>query len=263
MQKNAEKFREFLLENGYSQSSISTYLKSVEKFQLFLRFYGFEEKKFDSEKLISFLSSSYKTRRSISTAISGISRYLSFLLKRRVKIDVGSFQEGEFREFREISKEMFQELLLKVGIRRKTDIKVSLYIMLFLGLKPAEIERLGSFRLSYIDKIPAIFETGIKRLIVDTELVEIFRESEDKNSGLISLNIKRKSLKVIFFRIVGKPFSIIDFRENYAYRLIKRGLPVDIVVEFSGVPLDRVSYLYRVFTLKSKQEIIGEKLTDS
>ncbi|SNR82203.1 phage integrase N-terminal SAM-like domain-containing protein [Desulfurobacterium atlanticum] len=256
-----EEFRKYLQDNGYSKSSVSTYIRAVEKFYLFLKFYGFTEKKFDEEKLVSFLSSTYKTRKSLYTAVSAISRYLSFVFKKRVKIGFDEIFVDDFREFKEISDEKFSEILEMVEKRRKKDLKFALYLILFLGLKPSEIVKISTFRLSFFGRVPAIDENGIKRLIVDDRLLKIIKEMEDEN-GVVRFKVKPDSLKVVFFRIVGKEFSVNDFRENYAYRLLKKGLPVDIVVEFSQVPLDRVSYLYRVLTLKSKQEIIGEKLTD-
>ena len=37
-------------------------------------------------------------------------------------------------------------------------------------------------------------------------------------------------------------------------------LPLDIVVEYSGRSLERVSYINRVLKLQSKADIIGKKL---
>lgn len=259
--KKLTDFENYLRENGYSESSVSTYKKAVEKFYLFLKFYGFTEKKFEEDKLVQFLSSTYKTKKSLYTALSAVSRYLSFVSGKRVKIGLNDMFVDDFKEFKQISEETFAEILKKIEKRRKKDLRFALYLIVFLGLKPSEIVRIKTFKLSFYDRVPAIDENGIKRLIIDDELLKIVKDMEDE-TGVVNFKVNPESLKVVFFRIVGKKFSVNDFRENYAFRLLRKGLPVDIVVEFSGVSLDRVSYLYRVLTLKSKQEIIGEKLTD-
>ncbi|WP_457570361.1 site-specific integrase [Desulfurobacterium sp.] len=251
-------FENYLEKEGYSQNSIATYLRAVEKFYLFLRFYGFKEKKFDEDKLISFLSSTYKTSGSLKTALSGIRKYLSFAfgIKLSVSVDV----EDDFKDFILIEEDKLREFYERAVKSRKKDTKVALVMMFYLGLKPSEIAKLKNFTVKYIDKVPAIDEGKIKRLLIDREVIEVLKEVEA--NGVVTLSVNPNSLKVTFFKITGKAFSLNDFKENYAYRLIKRGLPVDIVVEFSGLSLDRVSYLYRFFTLKSKQDIIGEKLAD-
>ncbi|WP_456398004.1 site-specific integrase [Desulfurobacterium sp.] len=251
-------FKKYLEKEGYSQNSITTYMRAVEKFYLFLKFYGFDEKKFDEDKLVSFLSSTYKTSGSLKTALSGIRKYLSFAfgIKFSVSVDV----EDDFKDFLLIEDDKLREFYERAVKSRKKDTKVALVMMFYLGLKPSEIARLGKFTIKYIDRVPAIDEGKIKRLLIDREVVEILKEVE--NDGVVTLFVNSNSLKVTFFKITGKSFSLNDFKENYAYRLIRKGLPVDIVVEFSGLSLDRVSYLYRFFTLKSKQDIISEKLTD-
>ncbi|OMH40468.1 hypothetical protein [Desulfurobacterium indicum] len=256
--KRVEDFKRYLEKQGYSQNSIATYLRAVEKFYLFLRFYGFKEKKFDEYKLISFLSSTYKTSGSLKTALSGIRKYLSLTFG--IKLSVSVDMEDDFKNFVLIDDNKLKEFYKKAVGSRKKDTKVALVMMFYLGLKPSEIAKLKKFTVKYIDKVPAIDEGKIKRLLVDKEVVKILEEAE--NSGVVTLSVNPNSLKVTFFKITGKTFSLNDFRENYAYRLIRKGLPVDIVVEFSGLSLDRVSYLYRFFTLKSKQDIISEKLAD-
>ncbi|WP_457568593.1 hypothetical protein [Desulfurobacterium sp.] len=252
-------FADFLRGEGYSESSVSTYIRAVEKFYVFLKFYNFKEKSFDSEKLVSFLSSSYRTPSSLRTALSGIRKYLWFAFG--IKLRVSADFEEEFREFKLIDRQTLRKFLDVSARSRKKSVRAALVMMVYLGLKPSEISRLRRFSIKYIDKVPAIDEGKVKRLLIDREVVDVLREIEV--DSVVSLSVNPESLKVSFFRLTGKEFSLMDFKENYAYRLLEKGLPVDIVVEFSGLPLDRVSYLYRLLFLKSKQEIIGEKLADA
>ncbi len=253
-----KEFRDYLKGEGYSENSIATYVRAVEKFYLFLKFYGFKERSFDEDKLVSFLSSTYKTAGSMKTALSGIRKYLHFAFDFKLTISVNV--EEDFKDFVLIKKEKLKEFFERAMKSRKQGIRAALIMMLYLGLKPSEIAKLKRFSLKYIDKVPAIDEDRIKRLLIDREVVESLKELE--KDGIVCLSVNPQSLKVTFFKITGKDFSLSDFKENYAYRLIEKGLPVDIVVEFSGLSLDRVSYLHRFFTLKSKQEIIGEKLAN-
>jgi ribosomal protein S8 len=87
------------------------------------------------------------------------------------------------------------------------------------------------------------------------------REEKEPFSRLVSAPVA--TVKTAIYRVLkrsGYTLSIADFKDNYIAQLLKRGLPFDIVVEFSSSNLERVSYINRVIMLKSKADFIEESL---
>jgi len=257
-----EKFLETLKSEGYSENSIKTYERALIKFSRYLKFYGFTEKNFEVDSLIYYLSAHYKSRRSILTALSAIRQYLLFkgLRVRRFKVTV----DDDFKEFKRIDESVFKALETEISRIRKEQLKFGLKLMVYLGLKASQISRLRKFSFKFLNDVPVIEEGNIKRILLKKDF---FEEVQEFLKG-ISLEEpifvgSYGSLKVTSSRVFRKfGLNLSDFRDNYVSELLKRGLPTDIVVEYSGVPLNRVSYIYRVCFLKSKVDIVEGKLAD-
>ncbi len=257
-----KKFLETLKGEGYSQNSLRTYERALNRFFGYLKFYGFDEKNFDVNSLIYYLSTTYRSKKSILTALSAIRQYLLFRGIRvpRFKVD---FSE-DLREFKEIDELTFDTLEEQIKRVRKQHLKYSLKLMVYLGLKPSQILRLRKFSFKFLNDIPAIEEGTIKRLILDkgfSKEIEGYLSNFSPDESFFKGSYG--SLKVTSSKLFKKfGLTLYDFRDNYALSLMKKGLPFDIVVEYSGISLERASYIYRVSFLKSKIDIVEGKLKD-
>ena len=256
-------FIELLRKQGYSSNTIETYQRALKRFDLFLKLNGFTEGKFDADKLISFLKAYYRSAKSLKTATSAIRVYLR---TKGVNLTNFNFKDDTFREFRYISDEVFNGFKKAIDEIRREESRLAIRLMVLLGLNPRQIESLtGS---SYIDSLPVPIVSGkrFKRLVIHRGLGENlkFIVSGLKPEERI-LNINADVLKVTFYNLKKKlniNLKVLDFRENYAYKLLKKGLPLSIVSEYSNVSVQRLSYIYRFSSLKSDIEIVGEKLKD-
>ncbi|RUM44383.1 MAG: hypothetical protein DSY35_02180 [Desulfurobacterium sp.] len=258
-----EDFLSYLSGEGYSKNTLDTYRRVLRYFHSFLDFYGFDVKNFDEEKLYSFFSVRYRTEKSFRTAMSAIQHYLKFRkVKRRLKFQPPDY--GEFKEFRPIKEEEFQKLRELVLRLRSPDLQTGMLLIFKTGLSPAEIGKLKVSSYGSFMGIPILQEKKIKRFIIDEEIADRLREIKETKLPVSPLLSTRPStMKVTFHRIMkqsGLDLTVADFKDNYVAELLKRELPLDIVVEYSGRSLERVSYINRVLTLKSKADIIEDKL---
>ncbi len=254
-----EKFLDTLREEGYTKNTLETYRRVLEYFQKFLDFYGFDEREFDEEKLYNFVAFKYKTEKSFRTAMSAIQHYLKFKgVKKRFKFQPPD--TGEFKEFRPIKEEEFSTLLQLVDRLRSTDLRISMLLIIFAGLTPSEISKLKVTSYGKFLNIPILQEGKIKRFIINKLLQEeLDRRKEELLPVSPIVSTKPSTVKVTFHRLIRQSeleVSMEDFKDNYAAQLIKLGLPLDIVVEYSGRSLERVSYINRVLKLESKTDII-------
>ncbi len=254
-----EKFLDSLREEGYKKNTVETYRRVLEYFRKFLDFYGFDEKNFDEEKLYNFVAFKYKTEKSFRTAMSAIQHYLRFRgVKKRFKFQPP--ETGEFKEFRLLKEEELSKLLRFIDRLRSADLRTAMLLIVFAGLTPSEISKLKVSSYGKFMDIPILQEGKVKRFIVNRVLrEELDRKKEELLPVSPIVSTKPSTVKVTFHRIVkqsGIDVSIDDFRDNYAARLINLGLPLDIVVEYSGRSLERVSYINRVLKLESKADVI-------
>jgi integrase len=261
-----EDFLSYLAEEGYSKNTLDTYRRVLRYFHSFLDFYGFDLKNFDEEKLYSFFSVRYRTEKSFRTAMSAIQHYLKFKkVKRKLKFQPPDY--GEFKEFRPIKEEEFQKLKELVSHLRSEDLQTAMLLIFKTGLSPAEIGKLKVSSFGTFLGIPILQEGKIKRFIIDDEIVERLKKIKEAKLPVSPLlNTRPATMKVTFHRIMKQSsldLSVADFKDNYVAELLKRELPLDIVVEYSGRSLERVSYINRLLTLKSKADIIEDKLKKS
>ncbi|WP_459895131.1 site-specific integrase [Desulfurobacterium crinifex] len=261
-----ERFLQRLKDEGYSENTIQTYRRVIGYFQRFLEFYGFSEENFDQNKLQSFLSTRYRTKRSFRTAVSAIQRFLKF---RNVRLDLKiEFPlSGEFREFREIGEETINNIENEVKTLRSDELKLSLLLIIHLGLAPSEISLLKVSSYGSFLGVPILEEGRVKRFVLEEKINKKLKElkgrklPEDKLLG-----VSPGTVKVTFHRIMkklGLNLKVSDFRDNYVAELLRKELPQDIVVEYSGCSLDRVAYIGRVLFLRSKADIIEANLKES
>jgi len=258
--KEMEKFLNTLKEEGYSENSIKTYRRALKKLESFMRLHGFDEGSLDLDALVNHLSMSYRSGKSIMTVLSAIRQYLLWKGIRVKRFRV-SFEERE-REFRLIDTKAYRDIEVFIGRSRKEEMRLPLMLSVYLGIKPSQILRIRRFSLKELEGIPVIEEGNFKRFITKKGLEERLRAAVFKTPpGERVFNVNYGSLKVALSRISKRfGFNLSDFLDNYAFRLLERRIPVDIVVEYSGISLSRASYIYRVCFLKSKAEILEGKL---
>jgi integrase len=254
-----EDFLQALAEEGYKKNTIDTYRRVLRYFHSFLGLYGYDLLNFDEEKLYGYFSVRYKTEKSFRTAMSAIQHYLKFKgIKRRLKFVPPD--TGEFKEFRPITEEEFKELEEAIGRLRSEELQTALLLLIHLGLSPSEIGKLKVSSYGLFMGIPVLQEKKIKRFVLEKKLNErLSRIRQEKLPIAPLVSTTPQSVKVTFHRIVkelGKDYTVADFKDNYAAKLLKKGLPLDLVVEYSGRSLERVSYIGRVLNLSSKADII-------
>lgn len=258
-----EDFLSSLIEDGYKKNTIDTYRRVLRYFQSFLDLYGYELTDFDEDKLYGYFSTRYKTEKSFRTAMSAIQHYLKFKgIKRRLKFTPP--ETAEFQEFRPIAKEELDFLYSQLSRLKSEDLKTALMMIFRLGLSPAEIGKLKVSSYGYFMGIPVLQEKRIKRFVIDDEIKERLESIKSEKLPIAPLlNVRPATVKVTFHRIMkqlGSKLTVADFKDNYVAELLKLGLPLDIVVEYSGRSLERVSYINRLLNLQSKAEVIEKKL---
>lgn len=251
------------MEDGYKKNTIDTYRRVLRYFRTFLDLYGYDLIDFDEDKLYSYFSSRYRTEKSFRTAMSAIQHYLKFKgIKRKLKFIPP--ESGEFQEFRPIKEEEFKALYNQLSRLKSEELQTAILMILKLGLSPAEIGKLKVGSYGYFMDIPVLAEKKIKRFVIDNGLRERFELIRQEKLPIAPLlNVRPATIKVTFHRIMkqlGLNFTVSDFKDNYVAELLKIGLPMDIVVEYSGRSLERVSYINRVLNLQSKAEVIEKKL---
>jgi integrase len=224
-----------------------------------LELYGYSLTDFDQEKLYGYFSGRYRTEKSFRTAMSAIQHYLKFKgIKRKLKFVPP--ESAEFQEFRPLKEEELKKVREAVDNLRDRELQTALLMMLYLGLAPSEIGKLKVSSYGKFMGIPVLQEKKIKRFIIDEEVDERIRELRQEKLPISPLlRVRPQTIKVTFHRLIkrlGLDLKVSDLKDNYAARLLKFGLPIDIVVEYSGRSLERVSYINRVLTLKSKAELI-------
>ena len=258
-----EDFLSSLIEDGYKKNTIDTYRRVLRYFNSFLNLYGYDLTDFDEDKLYGYFASRYRTEKSFRTAMSAIQHYLKFKgIKRRLKFVPP--ESGEFQEFRPIKKEEFDALYSHLSRLKSEDLQTALLMIFRLGLSPAEIGKLKVSSYGHFMGIPVLTEKRIKRFVIDDELKERLESLRTEKLPIAPLlNVRPATVKVTFHRIMkqlGFNLTVADFKDNYVAELLKIGLPIDIVVEYSGRSLERVSYINRVLNLQSKAEVIEKKL---
>jgi len=258
-----EKFLKALKEEGYTENTLRTYERVLKYFHKFLDFYNYDFKNFDEEKLYSFISVRYRTEKSFRTAMSAIQHYLKFnKVKRRLKFTPP--ETGEFKEFRPIKKEELKKLEELISTLRSKDLQTAMLMVIHLGLAPAEIGKLKVNSYGIFLNVPVIQEGKIKRFVLNDEINERLKEIKEEKLPIAKLiNSSSATMKVTFHNLMKKSnldLTVADFKDNYVAKLIELGFPLDIVVEYSGRNLERVSYINRYVTLKSKADVIESVL---
>ena len=258
-----EDFLSNLESAGYSKNTLSTYRRVLRHFHSFLKLYRCSIDGFNEEELAFFLRGYYKTPASMRTAVSAIKHYLRFKGIVR-KLNLALPEQESFKEFRPIPPEEMERLKELASSASSKELRLALLLCFCLGLSPAEITKLKVSSFGMFLDIPVLQEGRIKRFILsDTTLRELkaVREEKEPFSRLVSAPVA--TVKTAIYRVLkrsGYTLSIADFKDNYIAQLLKRGLPFDIVVEFSSSNLERVSYINRVIMLKSKADFIEESL---
>ncbi len=258
-----EDFLKALIEDGYKKNTIDTYRRVLRYFHSFLDLYGYDLTDFDEDKLYGYFSSRYRTEKSFRTAMSAIQHYLKFKgIKRRLRFVPP--ESSEFQEFRPVNDEEFKSLNSQLSKLKSEDLKTALLMIFRLGLSPAEIGKLKVSSYGHFMGIPVLTEKKIKRFVIDEEIKERLEEKKFEKLPIAPLlDVRPSTIKVTFHRIMkqlGLNLTVADFKDNYVAELLKIGLPIDIVVEYSGRSLERVSYINRVLNLQSKAEVIEKKL---
>jgi len=258
-----EDFLKSLIEDGYKKNTIDTYRRVLRYFHSFLELYNYDLLDFDEEKLYGYFSGRYRTEKSFRTAMSAIQQYLKFRgIKRRLKFLPP--ETSEFKEFRPIGRDEIEKILSQLERFRSEDLVTAVLLIIKLGLAPSEIGKLKVSSYGTFMGIPILQERRVKRFVIDGGLKErLDRIKEEKLPISPLLNARPSTIKVTFHRIMkkaGLDLTVSDFKDNYVAELLKMDLPLDIVVEYSGRSLERVSYINRVLKLQSKADIIGKKL---
>ncbi len=260
-----EDFLKALIEDGYKRNTIDTYRRVLRYFHAFLSFYNYDLLNFDEEKLYGYFSARYKTEKSFRTAMSAIQHYLRFKgIKRRLKFvppETSQFQEFKPIKEEEISK--FKEALKRL---KSSELQTALLMILTLGLSPSEIGKLKVNSYGSFMGIPVLEEKKIKRFVIDEEVNGRLKKIREEKLPIAPLlNVRPSTVKVTFHRVLKQlklDFKVSDLKDRYVAELLKLGLPIDIVVEYSGRSLERVSYINRVLTLRSKAEVIEKTLKE-
>ena len=258
-----EDFLKALIEEGYKPNTIDTYRRVLRYFDAFLSLYGYDLVNFDEEKLYGYFAGRYRTEKSFRTAMSAIQHYLKFKgIKRRLKFTPP--ETAEFKEFRPIKEDEINRFEEAVERLKSPELQTALLLMLHLGLSPAEIGKLKVGSYGRFMGIPILEEGRIKRFVINDKVKErLDRIKEEKLPIAPLLNVRPPTVKVTFHRLLkqlGLNFKVADLKDNYVARLLKMGLPIDVVVEFSGRRLERVSYINRLLSLQSKADIIEKSL---
>ena len=258
-----EKFLKALREEGYTHNTLKTYERVLKYFHKFLDFYNYDFKNFDEEKLYSFISVRYRTEKSFRTAMSAIQQYLKFnKVKRKLKFQPPD--TGEFKEFRPIKEEEIEKLESLIERLRSSELQTAMLMVIHLGLAPAEISKLKCTSYGVFLNVPVIQEGKIKRFVINEEINERLQKLKEEKLPVAKLiSSSTATMKVTFHNLMKKAkldLTVADFKDNYVAKLLKLGFPVDIVVEYSGRNLERVSYINRYVNLKSKADIIENVL---
>ncbi len=258
-----EDFLNSLVEDGYKRNTVDTYRRVLRYFRTFLDLYGYDFTDFDEERLYGYFASRYRTEKSFRTAMSAIQHYLKFKgIKRKLRFVPP--ETADFQEFRPIEEEEFKILYSQLSRLKSEDLKTAMLMIFKLGLSPSEIGKLKVSSYGHFLDIPVLQEGNIKRFVMDYGLKKRLDSiSREKLPVAPLLNVHSATIKVTFHRIMkqlGLNLTVSDFKDNYVARLLKLDLPLDIVVEYSGRSLERVSYINRVLNLQSKADIIEKKL---
>jgi len=205
----------------------------------------------------------YRTEKSFRTAMSAIQHYLKFKgIKRKLKFLPP--ENSEFQEFRPLKNEEVERFIGAVENLRERELQTALLMMLRLGLAPSEIGKLKVSSYGKFLGVPVLQEGKIKRFILDRDVEDRIKELREEKLPISPLvKVRPETIKVSFHRItkkLGLNFKVSDLKDNYVAKLLELGLPLDIVVEYSGRSLERVSYISRVLSLKSKAELIERSL---
>ncbi|WP_457680250.1 site-specific integrase [Thermovibrio sp.] len=258
-----EDFLKALIEDGYKPNTIDTYRRVLRYFYSFLSLYNYDLLNFDQDKLYGYFSVRYKTEKSFRTAMSAIQHYLKFKgVKRRLKFVPP--ETSEFKEFRPVKREEIEKFESAVERLRSSELKTALLMVLHLGLSPSEISKLKVSSYGEFMGIPVLQERKVKRFVINGKVKERLDEIKEKKLPIAPLlKVRPETVKVTFHRLLkqlGLDFKVADLKDNYAAELLKMGLPLDIVVEYSGRSLERVSYINRLLNLQSKAEVIERAL---
>jgi integrase len=260
-----EDFLKALIEDGYKKNTIDTYRRVLRYFNTFLSLYGYDLVDFSEEKLYGYFATRYRTEKSFRTAMSAIQHYLKFKgIKRKLKFTPP--ETVEFKEFRPIKEEEIKRFEEAIERLKNKELQLALRMMLHLGLAPSEIGKLKVSSYGKFMGIPILQEKKIKRFVLNDKIrEEIERIKEERLPVSPLVNARPATIKVTFHRLLkqlGLDFRVLDLKDNYVAQLLKRGLPLDIVVEFSGRSLERVSYINRMVNLKSKSELIEKSFRE-
>ena len=258
-----EDFLKALIEEGYKPNTIDTYRRVLRYFDAFLTLYGYDLVNFDQEKLYGYFAARYRTEKSFRTAMSAIQHYLKFKgIKRRLKFTPP--ETAEFKEFRPVKEEEISRFEEEIERLRNPELQAALLMVLHLGLSPAEIGRLKVSSYDSFMGIPVLREGKIKRFVINGRVKEMLDGIKEEKLPIAPLvGVRPETVKVTFHRLLKKlgfDFKVADLKDNYVAKLLKMGLPLDIVVEFSGRSLERVSYINRLLNLQSKAEVIEKTL---
>ncbi|ADU97194.1 integrase domain protein SAM domain protein [Thermovibrio ammonificans HB-1] len=260
-----EDFLQSLIEDGYKKNTIDTYRRVLRYFFSFLSLYNYDLTDFDEDKLCGYFSVRYKTEKSFRTAMSAIQHYLKFKgIKRRLRFVPP--ENAEFKEFRPITDDEIKRIELALSSLRSQDLQTAMLLIVHLGLSPSEIGKLKVSSFGRFMGIPVLQENKIKRFVINPEVEErLSKIKEEKLPISPLLSTTPSTIKVTFHRIMkqlDRDYTVADFKDNYVARLLKRGLPIDLVVEYSGRSLERVSYINRVLNLQSKADVIEKSLKE-
>ncbi len=258
-----EDFLKALAEEGYKPNTIDTYKRVLRYFDAFLTLYNYDLVNFSEDKLYGYFSGRYRTEKSFRTAMSAIQHYLKFKgIKRRLRFVPP--ETAEFKEFRPVKEEEISRFEEEVRKLRSKELQTALLLMLYLGLSPAEIGKLKVSSYSTFMGIPVLQEGKIKRFVIEDKVREELESIKEEKLPISPLlNVRPETVKVTFHRLLKKlgfDFKVADLKDTYVAKLLKMGLPIDIVVEFSGRSLERVSYINRILNLQSKAEVIERSL---
>jgi len=258
-----EDFLKALIEDGYKPNTIDTYRRVLRYFDAFLSLYNYDLVNFDEEKLYGYFATRYRTEKSFRTAMSAIQHYLKFKgIKRKLKFVPP--ETAEFREFKPVSEEEIARFEEAIEGLKNPELQTALLLILHLGLSPSEIGKLRVGSYGTFMGIPVLQEGRIKRLVINDRIKDRLDGIREEKLPIASLlSVKPANIKVNFHRLLkqlGFDFKVADLKDNYAAKLLKMGLPIDVVVEFSGRSLERVSYINRLLNLQSKADIIEKTL---
>ena len=112
---------------------------------------------------------------------------------------------GEFREFREIGEETINSIENEVNALRSDELKLSLFLIIHLGLAPSEISLLKVSSYGSFLGVPILEEGKVKRFVLEEKLNKKLKDLKERKLPEDKLvDVSPGTVKVTFHRIMKK-----------------------------------------------------------